>query len=292
MSSKEFVKISVGLREHPKVLQAGDMAGWLFVCAIMWSKEHDTDGFVPEYAVGRLTSIKRPMVAIRKLVEGKLLEPVENGWVIHDYLEHQESSERRRSAAKTAAKARWDREKAMRSASDTHAIRNANALRNRNAEEEEEEEKTPKPPEGASSGEAKSPVPSPVQRAQANGFDEWLLDHASVTGDTPPKASTKLYRHLAEMFNGRIDDGLTLPRLKMATRGAFNDELRRKGGHYGCESVLRPTKCNDLANKGQRLAGPDQAGLEGFRAHQRRLREQAERDERAWSERHEIEESA
>lgn len=122
------------------------------------------------------------------------------------------------------------------------------------------EKKTPKPPQGASrsSDERES-----VQRAQAAGFDEWLLDHSAVTGDTSPKASTKAYLHLAGMFNARLADGRTLNELKMATRGAFNDEHRRKNGYYGTESVLRPTKCLELVNKGRRLQVRSQATSAG-----------------------------
>lgn len=137
---------------------------------------------------------------------------------------------------------------------------------------------TPKPPEGASASASENRAPSPVQRAQQNGFDEWLLDHATVTGDTPPKVSTKAYSHLAEMFNARLADGHSLGDLKLATRGAFGDPFRRENGHYGAESVLRPTKALKLINNGRRLEGATgdrRSEIEKFRAHKARL---AERD--------------
>lgn len=149
MSLKEFVKIAVGLREHPKVLQAGDDGGWLFVCAIMWSKEHDTDGFVPAYALTRLTGLKQPSKIAARLVAAGLFEVADGGWMVHDYLEIQESSQKRRDAGRKAAEARWEKERAKQTQNDTDANRTAIAMRNRNAEEEEEEE-SPVAPQGES----------------------------------------------------------------------------------------------------------------------------------------------
>lgn len=124
-----------------------------------------------------------------------------------------------------------------------------------------EEKKDPQTPKGASRTAEQR---ESIRRAQAAGFDEWLLDHATVTGDTSPKASTKAYAHLAEMFNGRIADGRTLAELKLATGAAFNDEHRRKNGYYGAESVLRPLKNLELVNKGRRLQVRQQASTTGI----------------------------
>jgi hypothetical protein len=178
VSLKEFIKIAVGLREHPKVLEAGDDAGWLFTCSLMWSKEHDTDGLIPHYAVARLNgySGRRLSRAVQACVTSRLWEEHPEGFRVHDYLEHQESSERRKNAAKVAAKARWDAEKAMRSASEPHPDRNANgtgtALRNGNAEEEEEEEKRTPPLPPASGGSRKRDLDR-----YENALQAWATDH-------------------------------------------------------------------------------------------------------------------
>jgi hypothetical protein len=158
VSLKEWVRIAVGLREHPKVLQAGDDAGWLFTCSLMWSKEHDTDGVIPAYAIDRLNgySGRRLARAVHACVTAGLWEEHADGFRIHDYLDHQESSERRKAAAKKAANARWDAEKAMRSASESHsdgnADRTADAIRDGNAEKRREERETPPPNPPASGG--------------------------------------------------------------------------------------------------------------------------------------------
>lgn len=160
---KEFAKIDVALREHPKILQAGDAAAWLFVSAILWSKQHDTDGFVPEHAIGRLTGLRNPSNAAVKCVDAGLLEIVEGGLRIHDYLDHQESSKDRRSkrhaasvAGRMGAAKRWGGEPPSPTAngrhggpySEPHGAPDGVAI----AEEEEEKE-----------------VPTPLVRAKFRG---------------------------------------------------------------------------------------------------------------------------
>lgn len=117
-------------------------------------------------------------------------------------------------------------------------------------------DKTPQPPTGATRSAQERQA---IQRAQAAGFDEWLLDHQSVTGRTPPKATTKAYVELAKAFNGRIADSLSLADLKLATRGAHANDYRREHGYDKAESVLRPTKTLDLVNDGKRLQVRTQA---------------------------------
>jgi hypothetical protein len=143
VSLKEFVKIAVGLREHPKILKAGDEGGWLYVCAIMWSKEHDTDGFIPNYAVHRLTGLKNPNKVMERCVAAGLLEWADGGWMIHDYLEVQESAARRKAAGRKAAAARWHGKgdaNRIANASGSHPDRIAPSHPNGNTEEEKEKE--------------------------------------------------------------------------------------------------------------------------------------------------------
>lgn len=148
---REWAKVYVDLREHPKILAAGDDAGWLYVCAILWSKQHDTDGHVPAPVLPRLTGLgsKRSAAAVERLVETGLFELLPDGWLIHDYLDHQESAEQRRSkrdarsmAGAMGAAKRWHGNghsepmaSAIANASQTHG----KAM----AEEEVEEEVTP-----------------------------------------------------------------------------------------------------------------------------------------------------
>ncbi len=93
------------------------------------------------------------------------------------------------------------------------------------------------------------------QRAAALGFDEWLADHATVTGKTAPGVGTKTRAELAGRFVaccGEVPDP-PLPALKLATRAAHADEYRREHGYDGAENVLRVTKVLGLVNNGRRL---------------------------------------
>lgn len=192
MSLKEFVKIAVALREHPKVLHAGDDGGWLYVCAIMWSKEHDTDGFIPEHVVPRLTGLKQPLKVVAKCVTAGLLEVVDGGWAIHDYLEVQESSEARKAAGRKAATVRWERARAMRNGYESHANGNANAVRGRNTEEEEEEEKTPPNPP-----QAGGVCPAPLIGGRARDRTAIETQIASFVAEHFPGVPAGLVTHCA-----------------------------------------------------------------------------------------------
>lgn len=104
---------------------------------------------------------------------------------------------------------------------------------------------------GQGLGSSRKPTTS-VARAREAGFDEWLSDHHQVTDCTIPGESTKSYASLAATFAGLIDEGRTLADLKLATRGAFDDEHRRANGYFAPENVLRPTKIDGLIEKGRR----------------------------------------
>lgn len=84
-----------GIRSHPKIVQAGAEAAWLWVCAIDYSRDHLTDGFVPEAALGTLGVFK---VAPRKLadvlVRERLFDVVEGGYHVHDYLDKNDPAEK------------------------------------------------------------------------------------------------------------------------------------------------------------------------------------------------------
>jgi hypothetical protein len=85
-------------------------------------------------------------------------------------------------------------------------------------------------------------------------FTEWIKDHETVTGMTPPKPGTKARAEVEAAYGARLAEGYSLEELKLATRGAFGDEYRRERGYYSPESVLRPKKVHGLAELGRRGA--------------------------------------
>lgn len=107
-----------------------------------------------------------------------------------------------------------------------------------------------------------------VETARKAGFDDWLADHQAVTARRPPGERTKAYASLAESFNARLEDGLSLDDLKLATRGAHGNDFRREHGYDRPDSVLRPTKCHDLVEDGRRMANapPSSSGAVPLKA--------------------------
>lgn len=72
--------------DHPKVLRAGPMASWLFVCGVCYSARMLTDGFIPLGQVRKLADLDGAMQLAEILVEVGLWERTVDGFLIHDYL--------------------------------------------------------------------------------------------------------------------------------------------------------------------------------------------------------------
>jgi hypothetical protein len=81
-----WAKVDDRFPRHPKAMQAGPMACWLYVCGLCYANEHLTDGYIADTAVSSLApSLPRPRVHARALVEAGLWEAAEGGFRIHDY---------------------------------------------------------------------------------------------------------------------------------------------------------------------------------------------------------------
>lgn len=102
-----------------------------------------------------------------------------------------------------------------------------------------------------------STTPSKSSSREHPELSEWLGHHHELTGHVVAKAGTKYREHIATMFAARRHEGYSLADLKLATIGAWHDEYRREHGHYGHESVLRPTKIGALIAKGGARAKAD-----------------------------------
>jgi hypothetical protein len=97
------VKLDDCFSDHPKVEQAGDLAAWMYVCGLQYCSRALSDGFVPATRVPRLTGLSRPMKLAEKLVEVGLWEPVDGGFQVHDYAEHQRTAEQIKHQRQTTA---------------------------------------------------------------------------------------------------------------------------------------------------------------------------------------------
>ena len=105
-----WVRLDDGFPDHPKVVAAGPLAGWLHVCGLAYCNRNLTDGFIPRSAAHRLTSFEGVDVeteGVRGLVttgcdvdcewtaevlcDHGIWDKVEGGYQIHDYLDYQPS---------------------------------------------------------------------------------------------------------------------------------------------------------------------------------------------------------
>lgn len=79
-----WVIIDDGVPNHPKFLDAGPAAAWLWVCGLAYCRRHHTNGFIPRAALPTLgVPNVRPLVD--RLVKVHLWESVSGGHQVHDY---------------------------------------------------------------------------------------------------------------------------------------------------------------------------------------------------------------
>jgi hypothetical protein len=86
-----WVKLDDGFPDHPKLVEAGGDAGWLYVCALAWCNRNLTDGAIPKGILGRLSDRKNPQRLAERLVAAGLWDETDDGWQIHDYTDFQPS---------------------------------------------------------------------------------------------------------------------------------------------------------------------------------------------------------
>ncbi|MFB7500077.1 hypothetical protein ACFC09_36260 [Streptomyces sp. NPDC056161] len=100
---RTYVKVHDGLPDHPKIIEAGGEAGWLYICGLAYASRQLTDGVIPMRLVPRLTDGSKPEASASALVrvglwhEGahecpRCPQAAPDTYVIHDYTEHQRSA--------------------------------------------------------------------------------------------------------------------------------------------------------------------------------------------------------
>lgn len=129
-----WVRLADDFVDHPKVVEAGPLASWLYVCGLSYSNRYATDGFIPSGQVRRLADVREPEALTRKLVEVRLWEPVQGGYRIHDYAEYQPSSAEvkrdREATSKRQAEFRRRRYEARNAARNGHSNGVTNGVSN------------------------------------------------------------------------------------------------------------------------------------------------------------------
>ncbi len=108
-----WVRLDDQFPDHPKIDQAGPLAGWLYVCGLAYCNRQLTDGFIPKGTMPRLSSVPSPAKHAAALVAAGLWDIVEGGWQIHDYHDFQPTREKV-LAERAAATARQQKRRASR----------------------------------------------------------------------------------------------------------------------------------------------------------------------------------
>jgi general stress protein YciG len=104
--ARSWAKIDDRANEHPKLLEAGPKAAWLWVCGLMWAnRQSRKTGRIPKLAVGMLFHGVGPKEA-KRLVDVGLWHDTGKEYEIHDYHPwNPELREKRAEAGRKGGKA-------------------------------------------------------------------------------------------------------------------------------------------------------------------------------------------
>jgi hypothetical protein len=115
-----WVKIDDQFADHPKVLAAGPLASWLYVCSLTYSARLLTDGFIPAGQVRRLADVDNACELAAKLVEVGLWDVTEGGYRVHDYLIYNPTAE--------TIKARQEADRQRKNGNKDNSARNPDGI--------------------------------------------------------------------------------------------------------------------------------------------------------------------
>lgn len=88
-----WVKLDDRFPDHPKIAQAGPLAGWLYICGLAYANRMSTDGHLPAGIIRRLADLDNAAELADRLVSAGLWERADGGYTIHDYHDYQPTRE-------------------------------------------------------------------------------------------------------------------------------------------------------------------------------------------------------
>jgi len=149
-----WIKIDDQFADHPKIVAAGPLASWLYICGLTYCGRYLTDGWIPRGQVRKLADVDNPLELAQRLIEIGLWEVVDGGYQVHDYLEYNPPANK--IIAIREARSEAGRRGGMASG---ESKRKANAIANNTAEEKQNQTPSPSP----------SPVPFPSSLSKNMG---------------------------------------------------------------------------------------------------------------------------
>jgi hypothetical protein len=156
----------------------------MYVCGLCFCNRFLTDGFIPERQIRRLVDFDNPIELADRLIDAGLWDQAEDGYQVHDYLEHQNSRERIENTRQERAIAGAKGGASKRQANDKQVAKQVLkhfASKTQAEEEKEEELKESDAPAPTSKVRPAHPIPPEFeitdamrQKASAEGWPDWI----------------------------------------------------------------------------------------------------------------------
>lgn len=83
-----WIKIDDQFSDHPKVIAAGPLAAWLYICGLTYCGRYLTDGLIPQRQLRKLADVDNAEELAARLIEVGLWDEVEDGFLVHDFLDY------------------------------------------------------------------------------------------------------------------------------------------------------------------------------------------------------------
>jgi hypothetical protein len=241
---RTYVRVHDGLTDHPKIIEVGGEAAWLYISALCYSSRQLTDGLVPKRLIRRLTDLNAPEALASALLRVGLLHEGEHDcprcpvggpdvYVVHDYLEHQRSAsevaelrEKRSAAGQRGGKRSGESRRASskREAND-EALASTLLKQTRSKTEAETETETEREEVLRTSSRARSGSgPDAPPRADVERVCRALADAVEANGSKRPTINKK-WRDSARLLIDK--DGRTVEQILGAIEWSQNNDFWR-----------------------------------------------------------------
>jgi hypothetical protein len=97
---ESYFPLDVNFFDHPKIVGLSDAALRLYLSSIAYSNRLMTDGYIAEAVIGRLIEVPwdqdiKPADYAAELVRARLWHALDQGFEVHDFLDHNRSREER-----------------------------------------------------------------------------------------------------------------------------------------------------------------------------------------------------
>jgi hypothetical protein len=112
-----WIRIDDQIAHHPKFIEAGPVASWLWVCGNGYCNKYLTDGFIPVSVLPTIGAVTNAGKWAERLVAVGLWETASGGYRVHDYHDFNPSADEvkakraiRSKAGAAGASARWQKD--------------------------------------------------------------------------------------------------------------------------------------------------------------------------------------